>query len=59
MEPILLIPVLFGFFLTLFFVPVWIKRAKNAGFIGRDIHKTEKKDVAEVGGISVLMGFVF
>ena len=59
MEPILLIPVLFGFFLTLFFVPIWIKRAKNAGFVGRDIHKTEKKDVAEVGGISVLMGFVF
>jgi len=59
MEPILLIPVLFGFFLTLFFVPVWIKRAKNAGFVGKDIHKNQKKDVAEVGGISVLIGFVF
>ena len=55
----MIIPLLFGFFLTLFFIPVWIKRAKNAGYVGKDIHKTQKKDIAEVGGVSVLIGFVF
>lgn len=58
MEPLLILPLLVGFFLTLFFVPIWIKRAKNAGFVGKDIHKIQKKDVAEIGGISTLIGFI-
>ena len=58
MEPLLILPLLVGFFLTLFFIPAWIKRAKNAGYVGKDIHKIEKKDVAEMGGISTLIGFV-
>lgn len=58
MEPILIIPLLASFFLTFFFIPVWIKKAMESGFFGRDIHKTMKKDVAEVGGISTLIGFV-
>ena len=59
MEPLLIIPIFLGFFLTFFFVPVWIKRARQAGFIGKDIHKISKKDVAEIGGVSVLIGFIF
>lgn len=58
MEPFLILPLLVGFFLTLFFVPVWIKRAKNAGYVGKDIQKNEKKDVAEIGGITTLIGFI-
>ncbi len=59
MEPILIIPLLLAFFLSFFFAPVWIKRAKNAGFVGKDVHKTLKEDVAEIGGISTLIGFMF
>ncbi|MBI2043060.1 glycosyl transferase family 4 [Candidatus Pacearchaeota archaeon] len=58
MEPLLILPLLVGFFLTLFFVPIWMKRAKNVNFVGKDIHKIQKKDVAEIGGISTLIGFV-
>ncbi|MBU4116717.1 MAG: glycosyl transferase family 4 [Nanoarchaeota archaeon] len=58
METILLIPVLVSFFVTLFSIPVWIKRAKRVGLEGKDIHKTSKEKIAEAGGICVLFGFV-
>ncbi|MEK6897751.1 MAG: glycosyl transferase family 4 [Nanoarchaeota archaeon] len=58
MEPLLIIPIALGFFATLFFIPAWIKRAVNMGLVGRDMHKIRKKDIAELGGITVLLGFV-
>ena len=58
MESILIIPVLVGFFLSLFFTPVWIKNAKRTGLTGRDMHKTSKEEIAEAGGVSVISGFV-
>jgi UDP-N-acetylglucosamine--dolichyl-phosphate N-acetylglucosaminephosphotransferase len=58
MKFILFLPVLIGFFLTLFIVPSWISRAKRAGLVGKDIQKNSKKEVAEGGGITVLLGFV-
>lgn len=57
-EKILIIPVLLSFLITLFFIPIWIKRAKRAGLVGKDMHKKERKAV-EAGGVSVLLGFVF
>jgi len=58
MERILLLPLLLGFFVTLFVLPYWIKRAKYAGLVGKDIHKIDKRKLAEGGGISVSLGFV-
>ncbi|MCH8329436.1 MAG: hypothetical protein IIB81_03520 [Nanoarchaeota archaeon] len=58
MDPLLLIPVLASFFIVLFAVPIWIKRARRVGLIGKDIHKTDQKEVAEGGGIIVLFGFI-
>lgn len=58
MEPILFATVFVGFFVTLFFLPIWIKRAKKAGLTGRDINKNGENDVAESGGINVLLGFI-
>jgi UDP-N-acetylglucosamine--dolichyl-phosphate N-acetylglucosaminephosphotransferase len=58
MEKILFIPILVGFIVTLFFIPIWIKRAKKAGIVGKDQQKLNKKEVVEAGGISVLLGFV-
>ena len=34
-----------------------IKRLKNAEIVGRDIHKLTKPEVAEMGGIGILLGF--
>ena len=58
MESLLILPLLLSFFLTLFFTHLWIKRAKNVGLIGKDVHKVEKNSVAEAGGVSVLFGFI-
>ena len=59
MDPILIITVLAGFFVTLFFIPFWIKKAKQIGLVGEDKHKKTGEKVAEAGGVSVLFGFVF
>ncbi|MBI2045142.1 glycosyl transferase family 4 [Candidatus Pacearchaeota archaeon] len=58
MEPLLVISILISFFLTLFFTPFWIRGAKRSGLVGKDVHKLEKADVAESGGVGVLFGFV-
>jgi len=58
MEPMLIAPFLIGFFLTLFAVPIWVKKAKDAKLIGKDVHKIDKKEVAEAGGVPVLVGFI-
>jgi len=57
MDKILILPLLLGFFATLFSLPFWIKGAKRVGLIGEDIHKRDKKNAAEAGGIIVLLGF--
>ncbi|MBU2104462.1 MAG: glycosyl transferase family 4 [Nanoarchaeota archaeon] len=59
MDPILIISVLAGFFVTLFFIPFWIKKAKQIGLVGEDKHKKTWEKIAEAGGVSVLFGFVF
>ncbi|OGJ15887.1 hypothetical protein A3K73_01855 [Candidatus Pacearchaeota archaeon RBG_13_36_9] len=58
MEPLLIIPVILAFFLTLITLPSWIKRAKKGGLKGRDINKYEKPEVAECGGVIVIGGFI-
>ena len=39
-------------------MPHWIKRAQNAGLTGKDIHKNNNQQVAEMGGIVVLLAFL-
>jgi len=58
MNLVLIASLLVSFLLTLFFIPIWIKKAKNAGLVGKDIHKNNKDKIAESGGVSVLFGFV-
>ena len=58
MEKLLILSIILGFLTTLFTIPLWIKRAKKANLVGRDIHKVEETFVAESGGISVLLGFL-
>ncbi len=58
MEPLLVLSLILSFFLTLFFTPIWIKRAKIAGLKGRDMNKDSNEEIAEGGGVPVLFGFV-
>ncbi len=60
MPSLLTLSALFiSFFITFFTLPFWVKRAKNAKLVGYDVHKKEKTQVPELGGICVLMGFLF
>ncbi len=58
MEYILLLCFLVSFIFTFSLTPSWIRRAKRAGLVGKDIHKIDKTEVAEAGGITVLTGFL-
>ena len=56
MEPILLITIVVSFFCTYLILPYWIKKTKLKGLVGRDMHKKDKKEVTEGGGIVILFG---
>lgn len=47
-----------GFFVTRFTMPRLIRKLEKANIIGKDIHKTAKPIVAEMGGIGILFGFI-
>ena len=59
MEKILFLSFAISFFTTLLVIPYWIKRAKKANLLGIDMNKHKKTEVAEMGGIIVILGFIF
>jgi len=58
MNIILLIPLIVSFLIVLLAIPNWIKRAKMADLVGKDIHKNSEEMVAESGGVVVILGFI-
>ena len=59
MEPLLIIPFIVAFFLTLFFTHIWIKKARQIGLVWEDMHKSgHPKNVSGSGGIGVFFGFI-
>ena len=57
-EGLALITGLIVAFVTTFLViPGIIKKAKERNFVGRDVHKTKRVFVAELGGIPIVLGF--
>jgi UDP-N-acetylglucosamine--dolichyl-phosphate N-acetylglucosaminephosphotransferase len=52
----LVISFIAGFVITLVIIPYIIRIMKRKGYTGIDIHKTLKTEVAESGGISILIG---
>lgn len=59
METLIFIPIVLAFFVTLFSMPAWIKKAKQIGLIWEDMNKKgHPKNVAGSGGIIVLFGFI-
>ena len=55
----LLIVFAVGFTITMAIIPYLIKIMKRRGHIGIDIHKNLKTEVAESGGISIVIGISF
>lgn len=58
MNPLLFVCFVVGFFATLFMTPVWIRAARKAGLLGRDMNKFHRPEAAEMGGIVVVTGFL-
>ncbi len=52
----LIIIFIVGFLITTLIIPSIIKIMKKKGFIGIDIHKNSKTEVAESGGIALIFG---
>ncbi len=48
---------LISFLITFLTMPTLITRLKKAEIVGKDIHKLTKPEVAEMGGIGILLGF--
>ncbi len=58
MDILLFFPFIASFLLTIWILPSWIKRAKNAGLEGKDMNKHDRRKVAEAGGVVVITGFL-
>ena len=58
METLLLLTIFVSFFVTFLIIPFWIKKSKEEGYSGKDMHKLGKREVAEGGGVCVLAGAV-
>lgn len=58
MNPLLFVCLVVGFFVTLFMTPLWIRAARRVGLLGKDMNKFHKPEVAEMGGIAVVAGFL-
>ena len=50
------LPPLIGLTITLTLTPYLAARMKNAGIVGRDIHKPDQPEVAEMGGLALIIG---
>ena len=59
MNLILILPLLLSFFVCLFLIPFWIRKAKEIGLIWEDMNKPEHpKEVAGSGGVAVFLAFI-
>lgn len=58
MEAPILVSFILTFAVTYFLTSAWIRAAKHIGLVGRDMNKYSKPEVAEMGGIAVVSGFV-
>jgi len=47
-----------AFLVTLVGTPILIKAAKAKGIVGKDVHKKNKPEVAELGGLTIAAGIV-
>lgn len=48
-----------GFFASFVSLPAVMKKTKNLGIVGTDVHKKDRPIIPEMGGIAVLIGLAF
>lgn len=53
-----LLAIALSFLVTVIALPFWIRRAKEHGLSSMDMHKADKRRVADLGGIVVVGGFI-
>ncbi|MBI5872175.1 glycosyl transferase family 4 [archaeon] len=58
MEPLLFIPIIISFLVTLVVLPRWIKKTKEIGLVWEDMNKIERNKVPGSGGLIVITGFM-
>ena len=59
MKTILSLSIFISFFMTLIFLPRWIKKCRRIGLVWEDMNKySHPKNVASSGGIVVVMAFI-
>jgi len=58
MEPLLFLPLIVSFLVTYIITPHWIHAAHRIKLVGKDMNKYAKPEVAEMGGINVIAGFL-
>jgi UDP-N-acetylglucosamine--dolichyl-phosphate N-acetylglucosaminephosphotransferase len=58
MEILLLSCFVISFLVTILTIPYWIRIAHKTGIVGPDVHKKDKRNVAELGGLVVVFGFL-
>jgi len=58
MEPLILLSFVISLLVTLAVAKWWVPTAHRLGIVGRDMNKYTKPQVAEMGGIAVVSGFV-
>ncbi len=56
-ELLLLATIFISFFCVLFAIPFWIRKARQENLVGKDMHKKDKRKIAEGGGVGVMFGF--
>ena len=47
-----------SFCLSYFALPAIIRKAKAAGMVGHDVNKPGRPEVAEMGGLAIVMGAI-
>jgi len=57
-NPAIIVILILSFIVTLLSTKFWIRAARKAKLIGKDMHKSDKREVPEMGGIGVLCGFL-
>jgi len=58
MNVYLFLSLALSFAVTFWITPIWINRAQKAGLTGPDVHKPGFPQIAEMGGLAVMMGFL-
>ena len=58
MDPVLFMCFFAAFIVTFLLTPKWIRKARDMGFVGKDMNKKDKPLVPEAGGVTVIVGTV-